>query len=480
MSDPAILGKPLLDGTLVSRAPGFRVLGTRKPVLLIEPETGCWGQASKLALQIYRELNRPDTYGNLKRKYADYPNLGQTLLDLFSMGALHFSGRRSPKAALPANAPQDSLFLAFHLAQGCNFACTYCYNSSTSDKKSFMPASIALDIIETACLRSSAKRLFVDFLGGEPLLFFDVMREIIEKGQHVAQRYGKKIGWMVQTNGLLLDKDKALFLRDNNVGTGVSIDGPSFIHDASRRSAGGQGTHAIVEKNFLMARKAGLEASPLAVIWNPANFVPVLEYFIGVLGVRTMRFNRFSRLGRARECRLEEFSASLYHKGFMDMVHRAIEIAADSGPLRIDDLRWMLRSIIYRDAGFMCMRSPCGMGEAILAFAPDGSVYACEEHEERTDALMRLGNYHDFSWEEPLKNEALQKLKKRNINDIPKCSRCLFRFFCGGGCTHKSLAHFGELRREDPQCRFYELTFPALMRMACSIPQLTQFLDIGG
>ena len=193
-----------------------------------------------------------------------------------------------------------------------------------------------------------------------------------------------------------------------------------------------------------------------------------------------MRFNRFSRLGRARDCRLAEFSAEDYHKGFMDMVHRALEIAEKSGPLRIDDLRWMLRGIIYRDSSFMCMRSPCGMGEAILAFAPDGSVYACEEHEERTGEFLRLGNYHDFPWEEPLKNEALQKLKKRNTSSIPKCSRCLFRFFCGGGCTHKSLAHFGELRREDPQCRFYELTFPALMRLACSNSRLTDFLDIGG
>jgi uncharacterized protein len=285
---------------------------------------------------------------------------------------------------------------------------------------------------------------------------------------------------MMQTNGLLLDKDKALFLRDNNVGTGVSIDGPAHIHNASRQSAGGQGTHALVEKNFLMARKAGLEASPLAVIWDPANFVPVMEYFTGVLGVRTMRFNRFSRLGRARDCDITEFSAAAFHKGFMDMVHRAIEIAADSGPLRIDDLRWMLRSIIYRDSGFMCMRSPCGMGEAILAFAPDGNVYACEEHEEQTRNYLSLGHFHEFQWEEPLKNEALQKLKNRNTNSIPRCSRCLFRFFCGGGCTHKSLAHFGELRREDPQCHFYELTFPALMRLACSNPQLTNYLDIGG
>jgi radical SAM protein with 4Fe4S-binding SPASM domain len=145
--------------------------------------------------------------------------------------------------------------------------------------------------------------------------------------------------------------------------------------------------------------------------------------------------------------------------------------------LVVHDLDYMLRNLTSKKRNHMCMRSPCGLGGAILSFSEDGDVYACEEYEEGTKGIFHLGRLEDLDLGNlAAMSRPLQILWERRVERIPRCSRCTLRNFCGGGCTHKALAWWGDLLREDPMCRFFELTFTELMWKIWDEPDLVPAL----
>lgn len=428
-------------------------------------------------MTLVRRLAKPILYSELLAGSAENPDyVGSAIERLYQRGIVSINGR---SVALVKTCPKQFAprFLALHLVSGCNFSCAYCYNASPVAGGQRMPLEVAQLALEKAASELDCSTVFVDFLGGEPLLAFDTIKQIVKIGRSLEQRHGKSFKFMLQTNGSLLSADVAKFLVAEKVGTGVSLDGPSAYHDRYRHNAKGLATHQLVVDNLTRARDLGLDASVLAVIYEPSQYVTAFDYFAGQLGITTMRFNLYSELGRGRQLssQLPSYDYRQLAEGFLAMARRAYQWAkAQDQRLMVYDLCYMLKNLATTERAYMCMRSPCGIGRDILAVGPDGSVYACEEHDQYTSGSLRLGSLYEGSLAS-LGAGAGQVLERR-VERIPKCAKCHWRAVCGGGCAHKALASFGQVLREDPRCQFFEHSIGELAWLLAQYPDMLGYL----
>ncbi len=471
------------DGVLVARAEGIQATRRGGRVLAIEPESASWMVLDHRTWPVYAHLSRPLTFLALQAALPDRvpQDLTAEVLQLHRRGLVRLNGRPhlDPGGLWLHPDPEGPSFLALHVARGCNYACSYCYNSSAASPLEVMSPTVARRIVDKAFRELRATHLFFDFMGGEPLLAFETVLEVMRQARELQQVHQKEVSFLMQTNGALLTGDRVRRLVEFEVGVGVSLDGPPDLHDGHRRTRSGQDTHASVLANLLRARDMGLAVSPLAVIYEPASYPRVLDYFVEDLGFEAMRLNPCQPLGRARD-HLDQGPerALALHRGFMEMVDRALGHARRLGrTLAVHDLDSMLRNLTSKRRTHMCLRSPCGLGNSILSFSHNGDVYACEEYEESTQGRLHIGSLDDLDLGSLAETSPrLEELWGRRVERIPRCSRCALRHICGGGCTHKALAWWGELLREDPLCRFYESTFTELMWKIWDEPELVPAL----
>ena len=183
------------------------------------------------------------------------------------------------------------------VASRCNLNCSYCYvynkgDSTWRSRPSIMPATVftaAVGRIRRYCESSGQTVAHVVFHGGEPCLVGAARlrawcREVRNELRGVATPH-----FSIQTNGTLVDREWINLFRDEEIQVGVSIDGPSAVHDEFRVDHQGRGSHGIVEKGLRSLLAGGLSPVVLSVISLYGDGLQTYEYF-RALGVRRINF----------------------------------------------------------------------------------------------------------------------------------------------------------------------------------------------
>ncbi len=153
--------------------------------------------------------------------------------------------------------------MCLHVAHDCNMNCAYCFG----DKGAFEGIRCLLSLetgkkaIDFLIQHSGSRRnLEIDFFGGEPLMNFDVVKELVKYGREIEGRYGKNIRFTITTNGILLDDDKIAYINENMDNVILSIDGRPEVNDRMRKTVNGKGTYDIITKNYknFVSKRDGL------------------------------------------------------------------------------------------------------------------------------------------------------------------------------------------------------------------------------
>lgn len=183
-------------------------------------------------------------------KFVDFVN-SEDLLKGFQINSLHCdSYLRYVHNSIQTGTTQ----IILELTEACNMRCIYCiYNENYEQNRNFsakkMSKTTAFKAIDYLIENGDKKEISVTFYGGEPLIEFNLLREIIEYSKKVLS--GRKINYSFTTNLTLLTKDMAdYFSTVDNLTILCSIDGPKDIHDKYRIYADGSGTFDDVYKNF--------------------------------------------------------------------------------------------------------------------------------------------------------------------------------------------------------------------------------------
>ncbi len=276
----------------------------------------------------------------------------------------------------------------------------------------------------------------VAWQGGEPTL---MGLPFFERAVELQARFGrgKTVGNGLQTNGLLLDREWAAFLRRYKFLVGLSLDGPEEIHDRYRRLAGGQPTWKRTVDAARMLLDEGVEVNALTVVNDlTAGRAREIYEFHKSIGLVHMQFIPCVEADPGDPSKAAPFAAS--GEAFGRFLAEAFDLWL--GDFRDGEPTTFVRffdSIFYR---YVDRQPPeCDLAESCgtyLVVEHNGDVFACDFFVEPE---WKLGNVMQGKLVHML-NSARQRGFGARKADLPEdCRRCAWLALCRGGCPKDRL-----------------------------------------
>jgi uncharacterized protein len=336
---------------------------------------------------------------------------------------------------------KSTFFLVFEvkytlsITQKCNLACDYCY---VNEKDSVMPLPVAGKIIDFIYDHTPEdEQIDIGFFGGEPLLELRLIKEITQMINHHESYDADRVMISIVTNGTIFHEGIKDFLLEENVGIGISCDGPSFIQDQFRRFPDGSGSSKIVEGNI---EKALLffPFMPVNAVYSPENlqFLPDIVDYISELGVKNIYLNHnISAHWTSKEARmLQEIYGSIGKK-YLEFYRR-------DEPRHISLIDSKI--VVILRGGYKPLER-CRMGTGELAFSPTGNIYPCERLIGSDDGSTHcIGNInHGFTIEKNCKTVS-------NEAENLECQTCSLRKYCMNWCGCTNFFSTSDYRKVGP------------------------------
>ena len=380
---------------------------------------------------------------------SSYPDIGREEIDgiyndvcaLKENGQLFTEDTYEDKAGeLKAKTNGVVKALCLHIAHTCNLNCEYCFASQGKYHgeravMSFEVGKRALDfLIENS---GSRHNLEVDFFGGEPLMNFDVVKQLVEYARSVEKQAGKNFRFTLTTNGMLIDDDVIDFANREMSNVVLSLDGRKEIHDRYRVDYAGNGSwEKIVPKFQKLVKARGGKNYYMRGTFTHRN-PDFLE------DIKTMLDLGFTELsmepvvcGENDPARLTEEDLPIVLKQYEDLAKLMIERDREGKPFTFYHYMIDLKGgpCIYKRI------SGCGSGTEYMAVTPWGDLYPC--HQFVGDEKFLLGNIWDG-----VKNTAVREdFFNCNVYAREECKDCWARLYCSGGCAANAYHATGSVR----------------------------------
>lgn len=377
--------------------------------------------------------NNP-TYTNLKTKHflLDSPKYLAQTIDLLA------TKYRSRKGYL-----RD--FTCLHmvvLTLRCNHNCNYCQASSQDAKASRwdmdkQTARKTVDMI-FKCPSPSIK---IEFQGGEPLLNFPVIIDIVEYAKKINKQAKKDVSFVLCTNLTLITKDILAFLKKHNIDVSTSLDGPKALHDANRILRDEGSSYDLFIKNLELTRSILGQDSVSALLTitntNIGHLREVIDEYVN-LGFHDVFLRSLNPYGYAKKKTGERLQYSMHD--FITAYKDALQYIIDlniQGRFFAESFSTILltRMLTPFATGFVDLQSPTGAGILGVIYDHDGGVYPCDEGRMLAamgDSHFCLGNVHDNTYQQIFLSPKLKKIINAScVETIPGCHSCIYQPYCG-------------------------------------------------
>lgn len=465
-------------------------------VLIVEPETASWCVLTQPEWVVFRRIGATSEKPNT---FPAEPNVGlfgrairqidfkdqlkdsdffRLLYQLFRRNMISINGSCFYQPSSLWKVQDYPHYFNLHMTEACNLACKYCYVYSQRQAPMMTPETCRT-IVKRVIEEIPSEEVNIGFHGGEPLLNIKAVEAGAAEAKAVATRLNKSVSLSLQTNGILLSSKNIATLKEHGFKVGISIDGPSHIHDQQRVYPSGEGSHSAVLKGLQAAIEAGLGPGFLAVVHQPENYEPVLNYLVREIGAHSVRINYTGEGGRAKDALdFPTERGGIFAREWLKMVDYAVSYHNETGVwLDIEDLDVFVFHLLSKQRPMMCYRSPCGIGNSILGFGYDGQIYLCDELVGKPS--FRIGSIYDATplnlllRDSPVKRSVMET---RKVENLSKCSTCPWKRFHGSGCTSKTYATFGVIDKDDPMCYLYQSVFEELMWRLWEKPELAHLV----
>ncbi len=329
--------------------------------------------------------------------------------------------------------------LCLHVAHTCNLNCEYCFASQGKyhGERALMSFEVGKRALDFLIENSGTRRnLEVDFFGGEPLMNWDVVKELVSYARVQEKIYDKNFRFTLTTNGMLIDDDVIEFSNREMSNVVLSLDGRKEIHDRLRVDYMGRGSYDRIVPKFqeFVKRRGGknyymrgtfthnntdftndifhmadlgfTELSMEPVVCSPDDASALTESDLPIL------FEQYEILAKEMIKRKKAGNGFTFYHYMLDLTH---------GPC------------IYKRI------SGCGSGTEYMAVTPTGDLYPC--HQFVGDTKYLLGNIWDGVTNKEIQNE----FKLCNAYARPECNDCWAKLYCSGGCAANSYHASGKI-----------------------------------
>ena len=330
--------------------------------------------------------------------------------------------------------------LCLHVAHTCNLNCEYCFASQGKyhgDRAlmSFEVGKRALDfLIENS---GSRRNLEVDFFGGEPLMNWDVVKELVLYARSIEKEKGKNFRFTLTTNGMLIDDDVIEFSNKEMHNVVLSLDGRKDIHDSVRVDYAGKGSFdTIVPKFQKFVKERGDKEYYMRGTFTHKNpdFLKDIEVMLD-LGFDKISMEPVVCAPTDKSALTEEDKPIIY-----DQYERLAELMLSR---RKEGKEFTFYHYMIDLKGGPCVYkriSGCGSGTEYMAVTPWGDLYPC--HQFVGDEKFKLGNIFDGV----TNTEKVAEFKSCNAYSRPECRDCWAKLYCSGGCAANAYHATGSIK----------------------------------
>ena len=329
--------------------------------------------------------------------------------------------------------------LCLHVAHDCNLACRYCFagEGEYHGERGLMSLETGKKALDFLVANSGNRRnLEVYFFGGEPLMNWEVVKELVAYGRSLEKEKDKHFRFTVTTNGVLLNDEIIEFCNREMSNVVLSLDGRKEVNDRMRPTRNGKGSYDIIVPKFKHIQELRGDK----------------DYFV------RGTFTRYNT----------DFAADVLHYADLGFTKLSVEpvVAPNEAPysIREEDLPVILEQYdllakeyikrkkegrgftffhfmldLSQGPGVAKRLAGCGSGTEYLSITPNGDIYPCHQFAGLEE--FRLGNV-----DEGIVNTAVRdEFKLCNVYAKEKCRDCYARFYCSGGCAANSWNFHGTI-----------------------------------
>lgn len=329
--------------------------------------------------------------------------------------------------------------LCLHIAHDCNLACRYCFaeEGEYHGRKALMSLEVGKKALDFLIANSGKrKNLEVDFFGGEPLMNWEVVKELVRYGRSKEKEFDKNFRFTLTTNGVLLNDEVMEFVNEEMANVVLSLDGRKEVNDRMRPFRNGKGSYDLIVPKFQKLAESrnqtnyyvrgtfthdNLDFAEDAIHFADLGFEQMsIEPVVGNDDEKyAIREEDLPKIMKEYDKLAKEFIKRKKEGRGFNFFHFMIDL--EQGPCVAKRL------------------SGCGSGTEYLAVTPWGDLYPCHQFVGQEEFL--LGNVDDGI----TRPDICDEFKMCNVYAKDKCQNCFAKYYCSGGCAANSYKFHGSI-----------------------------------
>ena len=399
-------------------------------------------------IALYTDCSEVEIIEKIMAKYSGNADVNETeikeciadIKDLAAAGKLYTKDIYEDHAFDFKNHNTVIKALCLHVAHTCNLNCSYCFASQGKyqGERALMSLDVGKQAMDFLVANSGSRvNLEVDFFGGEPLMNWDMIKELVAYARSLEPVHNKKFRFTLTTNGVLIDDDVIDFANKEMHNVVLSLDGRKEVHDHLRKDYSGNGSYDKIVPKFqeFVKRRGGKNYYMRGTFThNNVDFTEDI-FHMADLGFKELSMEPvvcspddpyalteedLPKLFRQYEILAEEMIRRKKAGNGFTFYHYMLDLTA--GPC------------IYKRI------SGCGSGTEYMAVTPWGELFPC--HQFVGEEKYSMGNI----WDGVTHPEVRDEFKQCNAYARPECKDCWAKLYCSGGCAANAYHATGSIK----------------------------------
>lgn len=418
-------------------------------------------------IALFEEKSREDILIAMEEKYAERADISREdiaecyaqVQSLKDAGKIFAPDTFEPMAGtLKQKTSGVVKALCLHVAHTCNLNCSYCFASQGKyhGDRAVMSFEVGKQALDFLIAHSGTRRnLEVDFFGGEPLMNFQVVKELVAYARSMEKEKGKNFRFTLTTNGILVDDDVIEWANQACSNVVLSLDGRKEIHDRFRVDYAGNGSWEKIVPKF----QKFVEARGGREYYMRGTFTHANPDFLK--DIQTMLDLGFHELSMEPVVCAEGDPSALTEEDLPIVMEQYEKLAELMLQKDREGKPFTFYHYMIDLSGGPCIYkriSGCGSGTEYMAVTPWGDLYPC--HQFVGEERFKLGNI----WDGVTNTKIQSEFAACNVYAHPECRDCWARLYCSGGCAANAYHATGSVTGVyEYGCRLFR------KRMECAI-----------
>ena len=388
-------------------------------------------------IAMYKTHTKEQIFAEIMKRYGNMPDVTEEdillciddIKSLEDAGKLYSEDQFENLAYDYKNNSKVVKALCLHVAHTCNLNCSYCFASQGKyqGERALMSFEVGKRAFDFLIENSGTRRnLEVDFFGGEPMMNFDVVKQLVAYARSIEKEHNKNFRFTFTTNGVLLDEDVMDFLNKEMHNVVLSLDGRKEVNDHFRKNYAGEGSYDIIVPHFqrLVEKRGGKDYYVRGTFThNNVDFTNDI-FHMADLGFTELSMEPVVCPPGDPYALTKEDMPKIFEQ-YEILAKEMLKRKKEGRPFTFYHYMLDLKNgpCIYKRI------TGCGSGTEYMAVTPWGELFPC--HQFVGDPKYSLGNI----WDGVTNTAAQDEFRGCNAYAKPECKDCWAKLYCSGGCA---------------------------------------------